>query len=62
MMQLGEEGGIRDARDALTAGPVALIAEPDLSKNNPNNPDRTAGTTFMGQFMDHGHGLVIMQQ
>ena len=36
-----------------TAGPVALIANPDLSKNNPNNPAHTAGTTFMGQFMDH---------
>jgi hypothetical protein len=36
MRELGQEGGIMDARDDLTAGPVALIAEPDLSKNNPN--------------------------
>ena len=35
------------------AGPVALIVDPALSVNNPNNPAHTAGTTFMGQFMDH---------
>ena len=35
------------------AGPIALIVDPDLSMNNPNNPAHTAGTTFMGQFMDH---------
>ena len=27
--------------------------DPALSVNNPNNPTHTAGTTFMGQFMDH---------
>ncbi len=36
-----------------TQGPVALIVDPALSVNNPNNPAHTAGTTFMGQFMDH---------
>jgi Animal haem peroxidase len=30
-----------------------LIADPNLSRNNPNNPAHTAGTTFMGQFLDH---------
>ena len=46
-------GGILDAKDNLAAGPVALIVDPALSVNNPNNPTHTAGTTFMGQFMDH---------
>ena len=27
--------------------------DPALSVNNPNNPTHTAGTTFMGQFLDH---------
>ena len=44
-----------DARDDLGAGPVALITDLNLSLNNPNNtnPELTAGTTFMGQFIDH---------
>jgi hypothetical protein len=53
MREIGKKGGIMDARDDLEAGPVALIVDPELSKNNQNNPDQTAGTTFMGQFMDH---------
>ena len=50
---IGRPGGILDAQDKLAAGPVALIVDPALSANNPNNPTHTAGTTFMGQFMDH---------
>ncbi|HZT85980.1 MAG TPA: heme peroxidase family protein [Gaiellaceae bacterium] len=42
-----------DAKDDLSQGPIALITNPDLSKNNPDNPTHTAGTTFMGQFIDH---------
>jgi hypothetical protein len=42
-----------DARDNLDAGPVNLIVDPALNTNNPNNDTHTAGTTFMGQFMDH---------
>ena len=42
-----------DAGDALDRGPIDLIVDPELSKNNPNNPTHTAGTTFVGQFMDH---------
>ncbi len=53
LMELGRPGGLLDAKDDLTAGPVALIINPGLSLDNPNNPTHTAGTTFMGQFLDH---------
>jgi len=53
LLELGKPGGILDAKDALEQGPVLLITESALSQNNPNNPTHTAGTTFMGQFMDH---------
>ena len=53
LRDIGRPGGILDAKDNLAAGPVALIVDPVLSVNNPNNPTHTAGTTFMGQFMDH---------
>jgi len=53
LMELGKPGGLIDARDNLGAGPAALIVDPLLSLNNPNNPAHTAGTTFMGQFLDH---------
>ncbi len=53
LLDIGKPGGILDANDPLTAGPVALIENLALSANNPNNPNHTFGTTFMGQFMDH---------
>ena len=53
LMDIGKPGGILDANDNLAAGPVALIVDPALSANNRNNPTHTAGTTFMGQFLDH---------
>ena len=53
LRDIGKPGGMLDARDKLLAGPVQLIVDPALSVNNPNNPTHTAGTTFMGQFMDH---------
>jgi hypothetical protein len=53
LLDIGKPGGILDAKDPLAAGPVALIADPALSVNNPDNPAHTAGTTFMGQFLDH---------
>src|SRR6266850_4985930 len=53
LLDIGKPGGILDAKDNLAAGPVLLITDPALSVNNPNNPTQTAGTTFIGQFMDH---------
>jgi Animal haem peroxidase len=53
LRDIGKPGGILDAKDALDKGPVLLITDPGLSANNPNNPTHTAGTTFMGQFLDH---------
>jgi hypothetical protein len=53
LLELGKPGGMLDAQDALERGPVDLIVDPALSQNNPNNTLHTAGTSFMGQFMDH---------
>jgi hypothetical protein len=55
LLDIGRAGGPMDAHDNLAAGPVALIADPAFSVNNPNAalPDGAAGTTFMGQFIDH---------
>jgi hypothetical protein len=53
LLEIGKPWGILDAKDDLAAGPVALIVDPALNVNNPNNLTHTAGTTFMGQFMDH---------
>ncbi len=53
LTDIGKLGGIMDANDNLAAGPVALIVDPALNVNNPNNPAHTAGTTFFGQFLDH---------
>ena len=53
LMDMGRPGGVLDARDALDQGPVNLITNPALSANNPDNSTHTAGTTFVGQFLDH---------
>jgi hypothetical protein len=53
LRELGEPGGLLDAKDPLAAGPKALIVDLSLSANNRNNPTQTAGTTFFGQFLDH---------
>jgi hypothetical protein len=44
-----------DAKDPLAEGPVRLITNPELSPNNRDNivTNMTAGTTFLGQFLDH---------
>jgi hypothetical protein len=57
LTDIGKPGGLLDANDALSQGPAALILNPLFYGNNPpTNPDNvthTAGTHFMGQFMDH---------
>jgi heme peroxidase len=53
LAELGKPGGLLDAKDDLSKGPVMLITDASLSANNPNNPSHTAGTTFFGQFIDH---------
>lgn len=53
LAELGAPGGLLDAKDPLDEGPIRLITELELSANNANNPNHTAGTTFMGQFLDH---------
>jgi hypothetical protein len=53
LRDIGKPGGVLDANDDLAAGPAALITDPTLNLNNPNNPTHTAGTTFVGQFLDH---------
>jgi hypothetical protein len=62
LIEIGKRGGVLDANDRLPASGSAadqaqaainLIVDPALNVNNPNNTTHTAGTTFMGQFMDH---------
>jgi hypothetical protein len=62
LLEVGRPGGILDARDQLSAGPKALIVDPAVNGNptaanphgtNPDNPTMTAGSTFVGQFVDH---------
>ena len=59
LKKLGEKGGIMDAGDDLTAHPRDLIINPALFVKNPDNPDMTAGMTFLGQFLDHDMTLDI---
>jgi hypothetical protein len=62
LLEVGMPGGIMDAGDELSAGPKALIVDATVDGNptatnlygtNPDNPTMTAGTTFVGQFIDH---------
>ena len=53
LLEIGRPGGMLDAKDALERGPFALLVDPALRVDNPDNPTHTAGTTFMGQFLDH---------
>jgi len=53
LLDIGKAGGIMDAKDKLSEGPVKLITEAPLSAKNPNNLQLTAGFTFLGQFLDH---------
>ena len=55
MIDIGKSGGLLDAKDPLNEGPVRLITNPELSPRNvdQNVRNMTAGTTFVGQFLDH---------
>jgi hypothetical protein len=62
LLEVGMQGGILDANDDLAAGAKALIVDPAVNGNptsfnpygaNPDNPTMTAGSTFVGQFVDH---------
>ncbi|GAA2622942.1 heme peroxidase family protein [Actinomadura fulvescens] len=53
LLEMGKAGGLLDAKDPLHEGPIRLITNPELSPNNVDNPFHTAGTTFLGQFLDH---------
>ena len=62
LMEAGKLGGVLDAKDRLplsssgadqATAAINLIVDPALNVDNPNNTTHTAGTTFMGQFMDH---------
>ena len=55
MIDIGKPGGLLDAKDPLSEGPVRLITNPELSPSNVDQDvrDMTAGTTFVGQFLDH---------
>ena len=48
LMELGRPGGLLDARDPP---PPASPLTPN--PRNRDNPDQTAGVTFLGQFLDH---------
>src|SRR5262245_33067667 len=54
LQDIGKLGGMMDAKDQIgDGGKAALIADPALNANNPNNPGQTAGSTFIGRFLDH---------
>ncbi|HEX8629143.1 MAG TPA: peroxidase family protein, partial [Catenuloplanes sp.] len=53
LSDMGRVGGLMDANDNLSVGPIALITDPAQSAGNRDNPTHTAGTTFLGQFLDH---------
>jgi hypothetical protein len=53
MQRMGARNDLIDAGDNLT-DPVQSILNPAVfSPNNPDNPNMTAGITFLGQFLDH---------
>ena len=53
LLDIGKQGGLMDAGDDLSAGPVSLITDPALSNENRNSTTGKAGDTFLGQFIDH---------
>jgi hypothetical protein len=53
VQQMAARGGLIDAGDDLS-DPIQSITNPAIfSPHNPDNPNMTAGMTFLGQFLDH---------
>jgi len=53
VQQMAARGGMIDANDNLS-DPIQSILNPAVfSPNNPDNPNMSAGMTFLGQFLDH---------
>ncbi|MFC5479087.1 peroxidase family protein [Massilia suwonensis] len=53
MQRMGARNDLIDAGDNLT-NPIQSILNPAVfSPHNPDNPNMTAGMTFLGQFLDH---------
>jgi len=53
MQRMGARGDLFDAEDNLT-DPVQSVINPAVfSPHNPDNPNMSAGMTFLGQFLDH---------
>ena len=50
---LGAKNGPLDAKDVLTDPIQSIVNQPVFSPNNLDNPNMTAGVTFIGQFLDH---------
>ncbi len=59
LKKIGEKGGLMDAADDLTVPPSQLITNAAFFVNNPDNPDMSAGMTFLGQFLDHDMSLDV---
>jgi hypothetical protein len=53
LLDIGHFGGMLDAKDPIGRAPAELILDPAAFVNNPDNPNHTAGVTFLGQFLDH---------
>jgi len=53
LLDMGRRGGMLDAHDDLSAGPLALLTDPSLSVNNPDHPRHAAGVAFLAEFLDH---------
>lgn len=51
--QAGAVGGPMDAADNLTDPLQSIVNQAVFSPNNDDNPNMTAGLTFIGQFLDH---------
>lgn len=51
--QIGAVFGLMDAADDLSDPLQSILDQPTFSPNNLDNPDMTAGVTFVGQFLDH---------